>query len=236
MQRCVSPGLNRDDLRWRPLGSPGYHSRVSGPQLHVDALWARTQPNEQGLVPCITQDLRTRAVLMMAWVSKEALAHALTSGFATYWSRSRQVIWEKGKSSGHHQRLMHVRLDCDGDTLLYLVEARLPACHEGTDTCFSRRRVGNGWSREPVELNKNSAADATPEANSGWPAQGSPPLPGGGLGPPTQALEAALATDDDARVIARATDLIFDVATALRARKLSFRLVYRELERRLGDR
>ncbi len=204
------------------------------PDLDIETLWKSVNPDERGLVPCITQDLRTRAVLMMAWVSKEALAHSLTCGNATYWSRSRQTLWEKGKTSGNTQRLVHVRLDCDGDTLLYLVEAKLPACHEGSDTCFSRRRVGNGWAREAVDLTHTSESEMSPELETALaiPAQNAPEGPD--LAEQTQALQQALDAQDDARIIARAADLIFDVAAALRTQKLSFRGVYRELERRLN--
>src|SRR5262245_24055808 len=119
-----------------------------GPR-EIDLLWKQARPDVDGLVPCVVQDLRTRAVLLVAWVSKEALERSLETGSATYWSRSRREIWEKGATSGKRQRLIQVRLDCDGDTLLYLVEAMLPACHEGTDTCFSKRRVGGGWRPDP---------------------------------------------------------------------------------------
>ncbi|MCC7381415.1 MAG: phosphoribosyl-AMP cyclohydrolase [Deltaproteobacteria bacterium] len=103
----------------------------------------------QGLVPCVVQDVKSRRVLMVAWVNKAALAQTLDTGWATFWSRSRAAIWQKGSTSGHRQRLLHVRLDCDGDTLVYTVEPLGPACHEGYDTCFTWRRVGNGWKRDP---------------------------------------------------------------------------------------
>ena len=114
-------------------------------ELDIDALWKSVTPDSNGLVPCVVQDLRTRAVLMVAWVNKEALEKSISSGWATYYSRSRKQLWVKGEVSGNRQRLVHARLDCDGDTLLYLVEAKLPACHEGSDTCFSRRQVRGRW-------------------------------------------------------------------------------------------
>jgi phosphoribosyl-ATP pyrophosphohydrolase/phosphoribosyl-AMP cyclohydrolase len=224
---------------------------VSPPRLDVDALWAKTRPNAQGLLPCVTQDLRTRAVLMLAWVSKEALAHALTTGNATYFSRSRNVLWEKGATSGHTQRLIHVRLDCDGDTLCYLVEARLPACHEGTDTCFSYRRIGNGWHREPVVVDREDAPhvmeelDTVLDARARQPAAAKPSYTRSLLdaGLPKQAakireeseeLLEALDHETDARVVAETADLLYHVAVALKGRGLSFRAVFEELERRFG--
>ncbi len=73
---------------------------------------------------------------MLAWMDREALTRTLTSGRATYWSRSRRSYWVKGESSGHHQRVLGVRLDCDGDTVLLDVEQTGPACHTGSTTCF----------------------------------------------------------------------------------------------------
>lgn len=92
--------------------------------------------NEQGLVPVIAQDHASKAVLMLAWMNKEALAITLSSGKVTYWSRSRNKIWQKGETSGHTQKLVEARLDCDGDTLLVLVDQTGPACHTGAPNCF----------------------------------------------------------------------------------------------------
>lgn len=118
----------------------------------VESLWTKVRPDAQGLVPCVVQDVTSRAVLMVAWVSKDALTQGLSTGFATFYSRSRSEIWEKGATSGNRQRLVEVRLDCDGDTLLYLVEPLGPACHEGSDTCFSFRREGDSWVRAPQSV------------------------------------------------------------------------------------
>src|SRR5688572_23929884 len=128
--------------------------------VDIDALWKAVTPDDAGLVPCVVQDLKTRAVLMVAWVSKEALEKSIEGGWATYYSRSRKKLWVKGEVSGNRQRLVHARLDCDGDTLLYLVEATLPACHEGSDTCFSRRQVKGRWKREPIELSQSPSEKA----------------------------------------------------------------------------
>jgi len=95
--------------------------------------------NPDGLVPAIVQDATTRRVLMMAWMDDEALHRTLTTRKGTYWSRSRRAYWVKGETSGNTQAVREVRLDCDGDTLLVLVEQTGPACHTGTDTCFDGR-------------------------------------------------------------------------------------------------
>jgi phosphoribosyl-AMP cyclohydrolase len=91
-----------------------------------------------GLVPAIAQQHDTGEVLMLAWMNEEALAETLATGRVCYWSRSRRRLWRKGETSGHVQRLVEARLDCDGDTILLRVEQTGPACHTGARTCFFR--------------------------------------------------------------------------------------------------
>ncbi len=92
--------------------------------------------NEAGLVPAIAQSEATGAVLMMAWMNADAVRETLTTGRVTYWSRSRGSLWRKGESSGHIQALRDFRIDCDGDTLLLLVDQTGPACHTNRPNCF----------------------------------------------------------------------------------------------------
>lgn len=103
---------------------------------NADAAIGKVAWNADGLVPVIVQQWDTREVLMLAWCDREALRRTLTSGRATYWSRSRQDYWRKGDTSGHIQRVQEARLDCDGDTVLLLVDQTGAACHTGTRTCF----------------------------------------------------------------------------------------------------
>jgi phosphoribosyl-AMP cyclohydrolase / phosphoribosyl-ATP pyrophosphohydrolase len=96
-----------------------------------------------GLIPAIAQDARTGQVLMQAYMSEESLRKTLETGTAWYWSRSRRRLWNKGESSGHVQRVLEIRVDCDGDALLLLVEQEGAACHAGTYSCFRRRVDGS---------------------------------------------------------------------------------------------
>lgn len=89
-----------------------------------------------GLIPAIAQDAANGDVLMMAWMNAEAVARTLDSGRVTYWSRSRQDFWVKGETSGHTQKLVEMRVDCDRDTLLLLIEQTGPACHTNRRSCF----------------------------------------------------------------------------------------------------
>ena len=97
---------------------------------------ASLQFNEAGLIPAIAQDAETHEVLMLAWMSAESIARSLESGKVTYWSRSRQAFWVKGETSGNVQKLVEMRVDCDRDCLLVMVNQTGPACHTGRRSCF----------------------------------------------------------------------------------------------------
>jgi len=94
--------------------------------------------DERGLVPAVVQDARTREVLTLAYMNEESLRRTLLEGETWFWSRSRSELWHKGATSGNTQRVVEVRLDCDSDALVVLVEPRGPACHTGAVSCFGR--------------------------------------------------------------------------------------------------
>jgi len=99
--------------------------------------------NADGLLPVIAQQYNSGEVLMLAWMNREALLETLATGQVCYWSRSRRQLWRKGETSGHHQQLKELRLDCDGDALLLLVDQLGPACHTGRRSCFYNAVHGN---------------------------------------------------------------------------------------------
>ncbi|MDQ7032897.1 MAG: phosphoribosyl-AMP cyclohydrolase [Desulfonauticus sp.] len=108
---------------------------------------SKVEPDFQksSLLPAIVQDYKTKEVLMLAYVNKEAWEKTLATGDAHYFSRSRQKIWHKGETSGHVQKIKEIRIDCDLDTILYIVEQVGGAsCHEGYESCFYRRFLDNG--------------------------------------------------------------------------------------------
>ena len=110
------------------------------PVTLVDDQLATVKFNADGLVPVVTQDVTTKQVLMMAWMNAETLRMTLVEGRMVYWSRSRQEVWRKGDTSGDRQFVREAFYDCDGDTLLFLVEQHgNGACHTGERTCFFRR-------------------------------------------------------------------------------------------------
>jgi phosphoribosyl-AMP cyclohydrolase len=102
----------------------------------IDAFVARTRFNTDGLVPAIAQQWDTREVLMMAWMDEAALRETLETGRGVYFSRSRGGRWVKGETSGHHQDVREARIDCDGDTILILIDQTGAACHTGARSCF----------------------------------------------------------------------------------------------------
>ncbi len=105
-----------------------------------------------GLVPAIAQDAASGKLLMMAWMNREALAETAATGFAVYYSRSRGKLWRKGEESGHQQVVSELRLDCDNDVILMLVEQKGGiACHTGRESCFYKRFQDGEWlAVEPV--------------------------------------------------------------------------------------
>lgn len=123
--------MTTDDGRLTAAGETSRHS-----------LLASLVYNEVGLIPAIVQDASTRQVLMMAWMNAESLRRTLELGETVFWSRSREEFWHKGATSGNTQRVVELRADCDGDTLLVLVEPAGPACHTGEVSCFFQTIIG----------------------------------------------------------------------------------------------
>jgi phosphoribosyl-AMP cyclohydrolase len=121
--------------------------------------------NSDGLVPAVAQDAASGEVLMLAWMNRESLRRTAESGEATYWSRSRQALWKKGETSGHVQRVVEIRLDCDADAVLLRVESVAGiACHTGRRRCFFTRLEGEGGARrwtgtDPVLADPGSFRD-----------------------------------------------------------------------------
>lgn len=104
--------------------------------MDMNAIIGRLKFNEQGLLPAIAQQHDSKDVLMLAWMNADAVRETLETGRVCYWSRSRGSLWRKGESSGHTQKLVEMRYDCDADTLLLLVDQNGAACHTNRPNCF----------------------------------------------------------------------------------------------------
>jgi len=111
---------------------------------NAEDLIAAVKFDSKGLVPVIAQDRQTGVVRMLAWANDEALRATISKARATFWSRSRGEMWEKGATSGNSMEVHDVRIDCDGDAILYIVDAAGPSCHTGATSCFFRTLTAGG--------------------------------------------------------------------------------------------
>jgi phosphoribosyl-ATP pyrophosphohydrolase/phosphoribosyl-AMP cyclohydrolase len=184
---------------------------------------------------------------MVAYADREALERTLSTGFAHYYSRSRKTLWRKGETSGHEQRVAEIRLDCDGDTVLFRVEQTGPACHEGTRTCFSRARQPGGgaagqWldGEDPGGHTLTRLAATIADRAVGRPAASyTARLLDGGVAKISQkvgeeAVELVVAAnaEDGGRIAAESADLLYHLLVLLQARGVPLDAVWRELENR----
>jgi phosphoribosyl-ATP pyrophosphohydrolase/phosphoribosyl-AMP cyclohydrolase len=202
----------------------------------------QVQFGPDGLVPVVAQDHRNGNVLMLAWANREALEQTSATGDAHYWSRSRKALWKKGETSGHGQRVREIRLDCDGDTVLYRVEQTGPACHTGQPTCFSTvvRPEGTESQSEPgAHLLTRLAATIRQRAAERPENSYTVKLLDKGVGKVSQkvgeeAVEVVLAAnaEHNGRLASESADLLYHLLVLLEARRVPLDDVLRALEER----
>jgi phosphoribosyl-ATP pyrophosphohydrolase/phosphoribosyl-AMP cyclohydrolase len=190
----------------------------------------------EGLVPAIVQDATTGAVLMMAYMNREALEQTVARGRAVFFSRSKQRLWEKGETSGHSLDVVDIALDCDSDTLLVTTHPRGPACHNGTLTCFGDEpRSAAARVAFLAKLEDVIAQRATDKPEASYTAR----LLEKGVARVAQkvgeeGVELALAgaAQGEDKVVEEAADLLFHMLVLMRARGVSLSQVVRQLESR----
>jgi phosphoribosyl-ATP pyrophosphohydrolase/phosphoribosyl-AMP cyclohydrolase len=200
--------------------------------------------DQNGLVPVVAQDAATGDVLTLAYANREALEKTLASGEAHYYSRSRSELWRKGATSGNTQRVVEVRLDCDGDALLYRVEPRGPACHTGEQSCFYTALEGEG-----VAISDDEAGFGTMvERLAGTIAQRHREMPEGSytaglIQQGTQrlaqkvgeeAVEVVVAALGDERLAEETADLVYHLLVLLEERGVGLEDIARVLHDRHG--
>jgi phosphoribosyl-ATP pyrophosphohydrolase/phosphoribosyl-AMP cyclohydrolase len=204
----------------------------------------------QGLIPVIVQDHLTGEVRMQAFANEEAVQRTLESGRATFWSRSRGEVWEKGSTSGNVVHVLRVLVDCDADSLLYVSEPEGNSCHTGAPSCFFRTLVGpSAEGLIEVEPEKGGAPtllgslEATLEARKGSTSAASYTkslFDGGGsaigakLREEGGELAHALEAESDDRVVSESADVLYHLLVGLRWRNIGLKRVLAELARRLG--
>jgi phosphoribosyl-AMP cyclohydrolase / phosphoribosyl-ATP pyrophosphohydrolase len=192
-----------------------------------------------GLVPVVTQESRSGDVLMLAYANQDALERTLVTGLAHYFSRSRNALWQKGESSSHTQRVVEVRLDCDGDAVLYRVDQTGPACHTGLHTCFSSV-LGGDAGEDPgghllTRLAHTIASRAIGRPEGSYTAR----LLAEGVGKASQkvgeeAVEVVIAanSETEGRLASETADLLYHLLVLLHARGVPLDAVLQELQRR----
>ena len=204
--------------------------------------------DEGGLVPVVAQEARTGMIRMVAWANREALELTAATKAAHFWSRSRKALWRKGESSGHTLGVREMRIDCDGDVVLYLVDAEGPSCHTGATSCFYRRAGENGailtddGPPDPPALVLARVADVIAERRRTRPAKsyvvslldaGLPKI-NGKIAEESRELIEALPENDAAHTAHEAADLIFHALVGLEAAGVKIDDVFAELRKRFG--
>ena len=190
--------------------------------------------DERGLVPCVVQDWRTGEVLTLAYMNAESLRRTRETGQMHFFSRSRQELWHKGATSGNTQAVRAIRLDCDGDALLALVEPAGPACHTGERTCFHRGELDAAPHEvlPTLERTIGERARTRPEGSYTSTLLADPALAQAKVQEEAEEVARAAREESDERVADEAADLIYHLVVLLRARGLSLADAERVLDGR----
>ena len=178
--------------------------------------------DERGLVPVVVQDWRTGEVLTLAYANAEAVARTRETGELHLWSRSRGELWHKGATSGNVQRVRALRLDCDGDALLALVEPAGPACHTGARTCFHHGEVDPPAPHEALPMLERTLASRARERPAGSytvELLDDPPRIGAKVREEAEEVSRAAREEPDARVDEEAADVLYHLAVLLHSRR-----------------
>jgi phosphoribosyl-AMP cyclohydrolase / phosphoribosyl-ATP pyrophosphohydrolase len=178
--------------------------------------------DERGLVPVVVQDWRTGEVLTLAYANAEAVARTRETGELHLWSRSRGELWHKGATSGNVQRVRALRLDCDGDALLALVEPAGPACHTGARTCFHNGEVDPPAPHEALPMLERTLAQRARERPAGSytvELLDDPPRIGVKVREESGEVPRAAREETDARVDEEAADVLYHLAVLLHSRR-----------------
>jgi phosphoribosyl-AMP cyclohydrolase / phosphoribosyl-ATP pyrophosphohydrolase len=197
--------------------------------------------DDRGLVPCISQDSATGEVLTLAYMNAESLKLSQETGEVHFYSRSRQEIWHKGATSGNIQKIQQLRVDCDGDALLVLVEPIGPACHTGERTCFYRE-LESGETPEPVsgealavlQRTLDQRAIERPEGSYSVELLENPELAEAKVLEEAEEVTRAVRDESDDRVANEAADVIYHLAALLKSRDVSLDQVMEVLNGRRG--
>ena len=205
---------------------------MTAPEIQFD-------PN--GLVPCVAQDASSGEILMLAWMNSEAIARTVESGEVHFFSRSRNELWRKGETSGNVLDLVELRVDCDGDSLVALVEPSGPACHTGERSCF-HRRLSDGRAPQPAPAEALGAlarvirerGSADPDESYTARLLADPDLASAKVDEEAAETIEAVRGDSDERVAEEAADLLYHLAVLLATREIGLDRALEVLNDRRG--
>jgi phosphoribosyl-ATP pyrophosphohydrolase/phosphoribosyl-AMP cyclohydrolase len=192
-----------------------------GEVLQEDSIDDQVSYDERGLVPCVVQDWSTGEVLTLAYMNAEALARTRATGELHLYSRSRDALWHKGETSGNTQKVRALRLDCDGDTLLALVEPAGPACHTGERTCFHNGALAPAAPAEVLAALERTVSERgreRPDGSYTAALLADPARLGGKVMEEAEEVSRAAREESDERVDEEAADLIYHLLVLLHSR------------------
>ncbi|HVA19218.1 MAG TPA: bifunctional phosphoribosyl-AMP cyclohydrolase/phosphoribosyl-ATP diphosphatase HisIE [Solirubrobacteraceae bacterium] len=233
MSSSASDQENIRKLRDSTSASTGTHSEERSDEYQ--AIDAQISYDAQGLVPCVVQDWSTGEVLTLAYMNEEALERTRATGELHLWSRSREEPWHKGATSGNTQTIKALRLDCDGDTLLALVEPAGPACHTGERTCFHRGELEPPAPHETLpalERTLRARAKERPAGSYTVELLDDPERIGAKVMEEAEEVARAAREESDERVDEEAADVIYHLLVLLRSRGRSLQDAERVLDGR----
>lgn len=199
--------------------------------------------DSQGLLPVIAQEAGTGEVLMLAWTDRDALEHTVRTGQMHYWSRSRQALWRKGETTGHVQKVRELRVDCDGDALLALVEQTGPACHTLESSCFHRAAESGELVPAPAgghvlarveEIVRTREADRPDGSYTTYLFDQGIDKILKKVGEEAAEIIIAAKNADAAELRSESADLLFHLLVLLRARGIPLAEIWSEMDRRFG--
>ncbi len=203
-------------------------------------MFEQVEFDERGLVPCVAQDFASGEVLTLAYASEESLRLSVETGDLHFYSRSREEIWRKGETSGNFLRLRELRLDCDGDAIVALVEPTGPACHTGERSCFHRQLDGGDLVPVPYEAlaalqrTLHSRVAERPEGSYTVQLLDDPKLIGEKVEEEAEEVVRAARGESDERVAEEAADLLYHLSVLLASREVSQAAVMEVLNGRRG--